>query len=263
MEISGKVVVVTGASMGIGEAIARLFADQGALVVLLSRDAGRVEAARQRVGHAERTLALACDIRHREEIDRVIGLTMHHFQRIDVWINNAGHGILDGIATVDMAAARSTFETNFFGAVEAMQAVIPIMKQQGGGAIINISSVAGHLPLPFHAMYSATKFALNAIGKAARIELKSSGINVLTVCPGYVRTDFGANALKGSELKQVRPTQVRGITAEHVAKAALSGYIKGKREVVVPWTMHPVIKIYQLCPGLVEWSMVKMARKRE
>ena len=95
MEISGKVVVVTGASMGIGEAIAKMFVDDEAKVVLLSRDAGRVEAARGRVGYPERTLAMACDVRHREEIDRVIHLTLHHFGRIDVWVNNAGHGLMD------------------------------------------------------------------------------------------------------------------------------------------------------------------------
>ena len=262
MQVSGKVVVITGASMGIGEAVAKLFADRGASVVLLSRDAERAEAARGRVGHAERTLALACDVRNREEIDRVVGLTLHHFQRIDVWINNAGHGILDSVANVDMSAVRETFETNFFGALEAMQAVIPVMKQQGSGAIINISSVAGHIPIPFHAVYSSTKFAMNAIGKAARIELLSNGINVLTVCPGYVRTDFSKNAIKGREQKQVRPARVRGITVERVANAVLQGYLKQKREVVVPWFMHPVIKIYQLFPGLVEWSMVRMARER-
>ena len=261
-ELSGKVVVVTGASMGIGEAIAKIFGDGGASVVLLSRDAERAEAARGRIGYSERTLGLACDVRNREEIDRVVGLTLHHFQRIDVWINNAGHGILDSIANVEMAACRETFETNFFGAVEAMQAVIPVMKQQGSGTIVNVSSVAGHVPLPFHAVYSATKFAMNAIGKGARIELKSSGINVMTVCPGYVRTDFSANAVKGKEQKQVRPARVRGITAERVARAVLRGYVKQKREVVVPWTMLPVIKLYQLFPGLVEWSMVRMVRAR-
>ena len=263
MQLSGKVVVITGASMGIGEAIAKIFADGGASVVLLSRDAERVEGARGRIGHPERTLGLACDVRNREEIDRVVGLTMHHFQRIDVWINNAGHGILDSVANVDMAACRETFETNFFGAVEAMQAVIPVMKQQSSGTIINVSSVAGHIPIPFHAVYGATKFAMNAIGKAARIELHSFGINVMTVCPGYVRTAFSANTVKGKEQKQVRPARVRGITAERVAKALLRGYVKQKREVVVPWTMLPVIKLYQLFPGLVEWSMIRMTRERQ
>ncbi len=252
--------MVTGGSMGIGEAVAKIFVDHGASVVLLSRDAARAEAARARIGHPERTMAMACDVRHREEIDRVIGLTIHHFKRIDVWVNNAGHGLLDAVVEADMAACRETFDTNFFGTLEAMQAVVPVMKQQGSGTIINVSSVAGHIPVPFMGLYSATKFAMNAAGKAARIELKKFGINVLTVCPGYVRTDFGANAIRGKELKQVRPESVKGISAERVARALFQGYVKGKREVIVPWTMQPLVKIYQLWPGLVEWSMLKMAK---
>jgi len=260
MELAGKVVVVTGASMGIGEAIAKMFAEAGASVVLLSRDAGRAEAARGRIGFPDRTIALSCDLRNSEEIDRVLGLTLHHFKRVDVWINNAGHGLLDSIAQTDMLACHSMFETNFFGAMSAMQAVIPVMREQGGGAIINISSVAGHVPLPFHASYSATKFALNAIGKAAGVELKKDGIRVLTVCPGYVRTAFGENAVRGNELKKVRPGSVRGITAERVARATLRGYLKQKREVIVPWTMHIPVKLYQLFPAVVEWGMARMAK---
>src|SRR5260370_4887385 len=104
-----------------------------------------------------------------------------------------------------------------------MQGVIPEMVEQGGGKNINISSVAGHIPVPFNAAYSATKFALNAVGKAAGVELKKDGIRVLTVCPGYVRTAFGENAIRGRELKRVRPASVRGITAEQVARATLRG----------------------------------------
>jgi short-subunit dehydrogenase len=260
MELEGQVVVVTGASMGIGEAVAKAFAQQGANVVMLSRDAARAEAARARVGSLDRTVALSCDVRNSEEIDRVLALTLHHFKRIDVWINNAGHGLLDSISQMDMAACNDMFETNFFGAVSAMQAVIPVMQQQGGGTIINISSVAGHIPMPFHAAYSATKFALNAIGKAAGVELEKDGIRVLTVCPGYVRTAFGENAVRGKELKKVRPGSVRGVTAERVARATLRGYLKGKREVIVPWTMHLPVKVFQLFPGVIEWAMGKMAK---
>ena len=249
--------------MGIGEAIARIFAEQGASVVLLSRDAGRAEAARSRIGHAERTVALACDVRHREEIDRVISLTLHHFGRIDVWVNNAGHGLVDSVAEMDMGECRDLFETNLFGALWAMQAVLPMMKEQNSGTIINISSVAGHIPLPYSAAYSGSKFALNAMGKAARIELKKRNVNVLTVCPGYVRTDFSANAVRGREVGKVRPASVRGISVERVARATLAGYLKGKREVIVPWTMHPVVKLYQLFPGIVERAMLRLARPPE
>jgi len=260
MEMDGKVVVVTGASMGIGEAIAKVFADAGASVVMLSRDASRAEAARHRVGHTDRTLAMACDVRNREEIDRALALTLHNFDRLDVWVNNAGVGIRDTVADMETPALRELFETNFFGTIACMQAVTPAMRQAGGGSIINISSVAGHIPVPFMAIYSASKFAVNAIGKGARVELKRDNINVLTICPGYVRTDFGEHVVadrKGT----VRPPSVRGITAERVAQAAYRGYCKGKREVVVPWTMIPVIKLYQLFPGLVEWGMGKAMGK--
>ena len=260
MDLSGRVAVVTGASMGIGEAVARIFADQGAGVVFLSRDAGRAEAARQRAGHSERTIALACDVRHREEIDRVVGLTLHHFARIDIWVNNAGHGLRASVANAAMTDVRNLFETNFFGAVEAIEAVVPVMKQQGSGTIINISSVAGYLPLPYSAFYSATKFALNAIGKAARIELANSHINVLTVCPGYVRTNFSSNVVRGGDAQDIRPASVHGISAERVARAVLRAYRKQKRAVVVPWSMHPVIMLYQLFPGLVEWGIRKLPR---
>jgi len=260
MDVMGKVVVITGASMGIGEAIAHAFAGQGASVVLLSRDPARAEAARARVGFPERTAAFPCDVRNAEEIDRVLALTLHHFKRIDVWINNAGHGLLDSVSQMGRSACKDLFETNFFGAVSAMQAVIPVMRQQDGGTIINISSVAGHIPIPFHAAYAATKFALNAIGKAASVELKKDGIHVLTVCPGYVQTAFGDNAVRGKELKRVRPGSVRGITAERVARATLEGYRRQKREVIVPWTMHLPVKLYQLFPGVVEWAMGRMAK---
>jgi uncharacterized protein len=259
MDQSGKVIAITGASMGIGEALAKIFAEHGASIVLLSRDSGRLEAARGRIGSAERTLALTCDVRHREEIDRALGLTLHHFGRLDVWINNAGHGMPNSVASMDMASCRDMFETNLFGTIAAMQAVIPVMKEQQSGAIINISSVAGHIPLPYHAAYSATKFAMNAIGKAARLELTSAGIHVMTVCPGYVRTNFSANVAKGREAKTIRPASQRGITAERVARATFNGYLRKKREVVVPWYMHMPIKIYQLLPGVVEAAMTRMA----
>ena len=155
------------------------------------------------------------------------------------------------------------FETNFWGALAAMQAVIAVMKPQGAGTVINISSVAGHIPLPFHALYSASKFAMNAVGKAANVELKTANIHVLTVCPGYVRTNFGANVVRGREQKTVRPASTRGISAERVARAVRQGYRKQKREVIVPWTMHPVVKLYQLLPWVVERAMERMARSAE
>ena len=260
VDITERVVVVTGASMGIGEALARIFAGRGCSVVLSSRDAGRAEAARQRVGQTGRTLALSCDVRNREEIDKVVSLTLHHFGRIDVWINNAGYGMRDSVEMMDMAECRAMFDTNLFGAIQGMQAVIPVMKQQRSGTIINISSVAGHIALPYSAAYCATKFAMNAIGKAARGELRGTGVHVLTVCPGFIKTNFQANRVPGKSGMELRPPRGGGITAERVARAVLRAYVKGKREIVVPWSNHIYVKFYQLFPGLVEDSMARMAK---
>ncbi|HMB82926.1 MAG TPA: SDR family NAD(P)-dependent oxidoreductase [Terriglobales bacterium] len=259
MEMDGRVVVVTGASMGIGEAIAKVFVNAGASAVLLSRDASRAEAARQRVGNTGRTLALSCDVRNREEIDLALALTLRHFHRVDVWVNNAGVGIRDSVADMEPSVTRELFDTNFFGMIACMQAVAPAMREGGGGTIINLSSVAGHIPVPFMTLYCASKSAMNALGKGARLELKRDHINVLTVCPGYVRTDFGEHVV-ANRLGNVRPESVQGVTAERVAQAAYRAYRKRKREVVVPWTMIPVIKLYQLFPGLVEWGMARAMR---
>jgi short-subunit dehydrogenase len=256
MDPRGKVVLITGASMGIGEALARAFAHEGCKVVLSSRDPARLDAARGRVGTQERTLAIACDVRNREEIDRLLGLTLHNFGRVDIWINNAGFGLQDSVAAMDMRACRDMFDTNLFGAIECMQAVVPVMKRQGGGMIINVSSIAGHIPLPYMAAYSATKFAMNAIGKGARMELRASGVHVMTVCPGTIATSFSENVVKGKERFRVGGANRRhGISADRVAAAVVKACGPEKRELIVPWQHHISVKFYQLFPWLVEWVM--------
>ena len=256
MDPRGKVVVITGASMGIGEALAQAFVHEDCKVVLSSRDPARLEAARARVGAPERTLAIACDVRNREEIDSLLGLALHNFGRVDIWINNAGFGLQDSVATMDMRACRNMFDANLFGAIECMQAVIPVMKRQQGGMIINVSSVAGHIPLPYMAAYSATKFAMNAIGKGARMELRASGVHVMTVCPGTIATSFQANAVKGRERLRIGGAdRDPGISAERVAAAVVNACRPEKREVIVPWQHHISVKFYQLFPWLVEWAM--------
>lgn len=258
--LEGKVAVITGASMGIGEALAKLFSNEGASVVLSSRSIDRAETARQRVGHIDRTIAIECDVRNREEVERLATGAIRRFGRIDIWINNAGHGLLDSVAAMDMDACREMFDTNLFGALNGLQVAAMHMKRQGGGTIINISSVAGHIPLPFSAGYSGTKFALNAMGRAARMELARHNINVLSVCPGFVKTPFGDNVVKGREYTQIDANIKRGITPERVAKATLHGYLKRKRQVVVPWRDKIFIAIYRISPSIVEYGMRKLMK---
>src|SRR5215469_16992498 len=126
--MQNEVVVITGASMGIGEAVARAFVDEGGRVVLSSRDLNRVEEARNRIGIPERTAAVACDVRDRAQIDALVLASKDLFGKIDVWINNAGYGMLDSVASMSMEECRRMFETNLFGAIECMQAVAPHFK---------------------------------------------------------------------------------------------------------------------------------------
>ena len=257
MRLQGKVAVITGASMGIGEAIAKLCADEGANVVLSSRDLVRAEAARQRIGHADQTRAVACDVRKRSDIDSLVLAGLDRYGRIDIWVNNAGYGMQDSVASMSMKACRDLFETNLFGAIECMQAVAPLMRQQGGGSIINISSVVGYISLPYQAAYSASKHAMNAIGHAARVELKKDNIHVMTVCPGYIPTGFQENIVMGKEALKFAGGRKADATAEDVAKATLDGYLKKKRDVIVPAKHRFNVKVYQLLPSVVEWVIGK------
>jgi short-subunit dehydrogenase len=144
------------------------------------------------------------------------------------------------------------FDTNFFGALDCMQAVIPVMRRQGGGDIVNISSVSGHIATPYMGGYAATKHAMQAIGFAARMELKRHNINVVTICPGYIKTDFAQNMIKGSQPQRIGGSARRGASADLVARDTLKAVLRRKRQAVTPWFYWIAIKLYQNAPGFVE-----------
>jgi short-subunit dehydrogenase len=235
-------------------------------VVLASRDVSRVEQAVARIavavpGSAERMLAVACDVRRREDLERLLSISVGRFGRVDIWVNNAGFGMVDSVQRMNMDECRRMFDTNLFGAVTAMQVVIPKMREQGNGAILNVSSVAGHIAVPYMAAYGATKHALNCFSKAARLELRDTGVQINNVCPGYVKTEFSANAVRGGDNIGVAGSVKRGITPDRVAAAVLKAYLKNKREIVVPWTDRVTIGLYRTVPALFEWGMMKVMRK--
>ncbi len=261
MSISGKVVVVTGASMGIGEAIVHRFLREGASVVLASRDPERIEAARQRTGQPERTLAVACDVTARPQVEALLAASVERFGRIDIWVNNAGFGLIDSVGRMDMAACRRMFDTNLFGAIECMQVITPLFKQQRSGAIINISSMAGIVTVPYMSAYGATKHALNCISRGARLELAPYGVHVNTVCPGYVQTDFNTRAVWGTESMRVAGGRKRGVTPERVANAVWTAYKGNRCEVVVPWSGNLLVGLYRVFPAVFNWGLLKMLRR--
>src|SRR5258708_5230156 len=260
MEVEGKVAGMSGDAMGIGEDIGKLFLDEGARLVLCSRDLARTEGAAQRIGAGENAISLACDVAKRDQVDALMQAAMKKFGRIDILVNNAGFGLNDSVEKVDMDQLRQMFDTNFFGMVECMQAAIPIMRQQGGGDIVNVSSVSGHISSPYMGGYAATKHAMNAMGKAARMELRRHNINVVTVCPGYIATDFSKNMLKGSNPQRIGGAVKYAAGVDVVARATLRGILKQKRQVAVPWFYWIAIKLYENFPALVERSMRRSMR---
>jgi short-subunit dehydrogenase len=164
---------------------------------------------------------------------------------------------------MDMDACRRMFDTNLFGAIECMQVVSPVMKQQRSGAIINISSVAGIVSVPYMSAYAATKHALNCTSRAARLELAPYGVHVNNICPGYVQTEFNANAVWGREKMRVGGSAKRGITADRVADAVWKAYCANRRQTVVPWSNSVLVVLYRLLPGLFDWGMLKMLRRMD
>jgi short-subunit dehydrogenase len=262
MDMSEKVVVITGASMGIGEAIAKLFADHGAAIVFSSRDQTRAEAARARVAPQQPSLAVACDVCDAAQISALLRATLERFGRVDVWVNNAGFGLIDSIEHMERQAYRRMFETNLFGAIEAMQQVIPVMKRQKSGCIINISSVAGYIAVPYMGAYGATKRALNAISRAARLELEGSGVSVVNICPGVVNTSFGDHAVHGAPGMRISAAFPRGVAPERVAQAVLRAYQHDITETVVPWTNRLAIGLAFLAPFVVNFAIRRMLKKR-
>lgn len=242
--------------MGIGEAIAKLFLQEGAKLVLCARDLARIQAAAQRIGGtAENTLSVICDVSKRDQVDALMQAALRKFGRIDILVNNAGFGLNDSVEKMNVADLRAMFDTNLFGTVECIQAVAPIMRQQGGGDIINVSSVSGHISTPYMGGYAATKHAMNAIGKAARLELLRHNINVVTVCPGYIATDFSKNMIKGSQPQRVGGSTKWAVGPDVVAKDTLNALLKRKRQVVTPGFYWMFIKLYENAPWLVERSI--------
>lgn len=223
MDVAEKVVLITGASGGIGLASAHLLAQRGAKLALAARSAEKLE---RIVSELPNAFAIPTDMRSEAEVRRMIDQTQQHYGRIDVLINNAGQGLHVPIEKLDLEQYRSVFELNVVSVIVAMQAVIPIMRTQGGGVIINISSGTSkiapeRLGRATVGPYASTKYALNAISLTARQELADANIRVGLVHPGVTATDFSANYANGPRNTQNQPGVMPADSAEYVAEKIL------------------------------------------
>ncbi len=192
MDPKGKVAIVTGASEGIGQLTARYLADQGAKLVLAARSSKILEKFATELPDA---IAVTTDMRRSKYIERLVDAALEHYGRIDILVNNAGQGIYGPVETIDIGQYQSVIELNVFGPLRAMQAVIPAMRSQGGGVILNVSSLVSKNYFPNLGAYASTKYALNALSLTARTELAKYGIIVSVFHPRMTATAFGKNAI--------------------------------------------------------------------
>lgn len=243
----GKVVVITGASGGIGAACARALAARGAQLVLNARSASGLSAL-----HLAGALLAPGDITRADTRDALVQRALERFGRVDVLVNNAGVGVYWPPSTAREEDTRRMFEVNFFAPLALAQAVAPAMRQQRSGVIVNISSIAGKVTLPWLTLYSASKFALSSATAGLRMELARDGIHVMAVYPGYVRTDFQDHAIGAYPPPEVVKGKRFAISAEQCAGDILRGIERRARSVVSPGWWRGLAGLHLLFPGLVE-----------
>lgn len=196
MNVRDKTVVVTGASGGIGRATAQLLASHGARVVLAARSVDRLK---QLETELPGSWAFPVDLRDPAAVTRMAQAVNDRFGRIDILVNNAGQGLHVPLERIDLADFEQVMRLNVYGPLVAMQAVIPLMRAQGGGVIVNVSSMVSKMTIPGLAGYAATKYALNALSLTARKELAADNIAVGVVYPRMTATDFARNAIGAAE----------------------------------------------------------------
>jgi NAD(P)-dependent dehydrogenase (short-subunit alcohol dehydrogenase family) len=185
---------ITGCSTGFGRELAKILLARGYRVVPTARDPAKVADLVE--GHTATALALGLDVEKQPQIEAAVEAARRKFGRIDVLVNNAGYGYLAAIEEGDDADIRAMFETNFFGLAALTRAVLPIMRAQKSGAIVNISSMGGFIGFPGSGYYAATKFAVEGLSESLSKEVSPFGVKVLIVEPGPFRTDWAGRSLK-------------------------------------------------------------------
>ncbi|HEX2869312.1 MAG TPA: SDR family oxidoreductase [Ignavibacteriales bacterium] len=231
MEIKNKVIIVTGASGGIGLAAARLLSEHEANVVLVARSTEKLQKLMEEIPNS---YAITADMRDEAAVRQMISQAHSHFGRIDALVNNAGQGMHVSVENTNPEQFRSIFELNVIGVLAAMQAVIPLMRNQPeGGVIVNITSGLTKRIVPLVGPYAATKYALNAITLTARMELAKDNIRVGLVYPGMTATDFFKNTISREMTHSDRMRMMPMDTAEAVAEKIVEAIKTEEAEVLV------------------------------
>jgi short-subunit dehydrogenase len=263
--LAGKVVLITGASAGIGAALAREFASSGAAVALLARRAERLRALAAEIhagGH--RALAIPCDVTSEGDLERAAALTVAGFGGIDVAVANAGFGVVGALATLRLDDYRRQFETNVFGVLRTAYATLDELCRSRGTLAI-VGSVSGYLAAPAASPYAMSKFAVRALAEALRGELAQRGVAVVLVTPGFVDSDIRRVDNRGRLHPDARdpvPTWLR-IPAEVAARKIVRAVVRRRHELVITGHGKLAVLLARHTPRLLAFLVrrTRMARR--
>lgn len=248
------VLLITGASSGIGAATARLFAAQGFRLVLAARRFERLqELASQVEGSGGQALAVATDVTSLDDINNLVDSSLDRFGQIDVLFNNAGIGRMGWLETLDpLLDIDLQLKVNLWGVVQTARAVLPHMIARRSGHIINMSSLAGWFGTPTYSIYAASKFGVRGFTNALRREMSVYGIQVSGIYPGGVETEFSQHAGIRRKTGLTTPSFLR-LSAEQVAEAVYGLVRKPRRSLIIPWPMRWAVWFNRLFPGITDW----------
>lgn len=250
-EFKDKVIWITGASSGIGEALAFEFAKQEARLILSARREDELK----RIGTLTKLtdldlLILPFDLENTSNASGLTAQVINKFGRIDMLINNGGYSQRSEAMETSIDIDRQLMEVNYFSHVNLTKAVLPYMKRQKGGQIVVISSIAGKFGFYLRSSYSAAKHALHGFFESLRLETEKFGIKTLIVCPGKIKTNVSLNAVTadGKKHDKMDPSHQDALSAEECAKQIISGILKNKEEILIGGKEILLVKIKRLLP---------------
>ena len=252
--MKNKIVLITGASSGIGRALAFAFGRGGASIVICARNDSALQAVSQELQQAGITvLALTADVSVEEDVKQLIEQTIAHFGRLDILINNAGISMRSMLIDTDPAVIQKVMDINFMGTVYATRYALPYI-QAAKGSIVGISSIAGYRGLPVRSGYSASKFAMNGFLEAVRTELLHTGVHVLTACPGFTASNIRVSALdahgeaKGETMRDESSMMSADECADHILRAVTNR----KRELILTTQGKFTVFLNKWLPSLMD-----------